>query len=48
VPERRPGDFYDNVYGVIRRGEPMRVSPESVREVIRVIGLVRDAAQIST
>ena len=33
--------FYDNVYGVIRRGEPMRVTPESVREVIRVIAMIR-------
>jgi predicted dehydrogenase len=33
--------FYDNVYGVIRRNEPMRVTPESVREVIRVIAMIR-------
>ena len=33
--------FYDNVYGVIRRNEPIRVTPESVREVIRVIGMIR-------
>ncbi|MDQ3441434.1 MAG: Gfo/Idh/MocA family oxidoreductase [Planctomycetota bacterium] len=33
--------FYDNVFGVLRRGESMRVTPESVREVIRVIGMIR-------
>ena len=33
--------FYDNVYGVIRRNEPMRVTPKSVREVIRVIAMIR-------
>jgi predicted dehydrogenase len=35
------GNFYDNVYGVIRKGEPMRVTPQHVREVIRVIGAIR-------
>jgi hypothetical protein len=38
----RPHDaFYDHVVGVLRRGEPMKITPESVREVMRVIGLVR-------
>jgi scyllo-inositol 2-dehydrogenase (NADP+) len=34
-------EFYDNVFGVIRRGDPMRITPESVREVMRVIGMIR-------
>ena len=33
--------FYENVFGVIRRGEPMRITPGSVREVMRVIGMIR-------
>jgi scyllo-inositol 2-dehydrogenase (NADP+) len=33
--------FYDNVFGVIRNGEAMRVTPESVREVIRVMAMIR-------
>jgi predicted dehydrogenase len=36
-----PHDFYDNVFGVLRRGEPMDITPESVREVIRTIALIR-------
>src|SRR5690606_22536367 len=39
--EWKAGSFYDNVTGVLRRDEPMRVTPESVREVIRVMGLIR-------
>ncbi|MDP6353736.1 MAG: Gfo/Idh/MocA family oxidoreductase [Planctomycetota bacterium] len=35
------GDFYDNVTGVMRREEEMIVTPESVREVIRVITEIR-------
>ncbi|MCC7191861.1 MAG: Gfo/Idh/MocA family oxidoreductase [Phycisphaeraceae bacterium] len=34
-------NFYDNVFGVIRRGEPQVITSESVREVIRVIALIR-------
>jgi predicted dehydrogenase len=30
-------DFYDNVYGVIRQGKMMDITPEQVREVIRVL-----------
>jgi hypothetical protein len=47
VPAEGPnvGNFYDNVFGVLRRGEPMRVTPESVREVMRVIGLIRKGTQ---
>src|SRR5690606_38231679 len=29
--------FYDNIVGVVRKGEKMRVTPESVREVMRTI-----------
>lgn len=35
------GSFYDNVYGVLRDKKKMVVTPESVREVIRVIGAIR-------
>jgi predicted dehydrogenase len=30
-------DFYDNVYSVIRRNKKMDITPEQVREVIRII-----------
>ena len=33
--------FYDNVFGVIRNNEPQRIDPVSVREVIRVVQLIR-------
>jgi predicted dehydrogenase len=33
--------FYDNVFGVLRNDEPQRIDPVSVREVIRVMGLIR-------
>ena len=39
------GTFYDNVTGVLRRGEAMVVTPESVREVIRVIVEIRDGTE---
>lgn len=32
-----PNDFYDNVYAVIRNRKKMDITPEEVREVIRVI-----------
>ncbi|MDF2441055.1 MAG: hypothetical protein JWN98_2039 [Abditibacteriota bacterium] len=32
-----PSDFYDNVFDVIRKNKKQEISPESVREVIRVI-----------
>jgi scyllo-inositol 2-dehydrogenase (NADP+) len=35
------GNFYDNVTGVIQRGEEMIVTPGSVREVIRVMVKIR-------
>jgi len=41
VGPRPHGAFYDNVAGVLRRGEEMRVTPQSVREVMRVISLIR-------
>lgn len=43
VEETRPttanvtSDFYDNVYAVVRHRKKMDITPESVREVIRVI-----------
>jgi predicted dehydrogenase len=39
------GNFYDNVFAVLRRGEPMRITPQSVREVIRVISMIRKGTQ---
>ncbi|MGB7157358.1 MAG: Gfo/Idh/MocA family oxidoreductase [Tepidisphaeraceae bacterium] len=39
--------FYDNVFGVIRRGEPMRIDPQSVREVIRVMAMIRKGTKFS-
>jgi len=35
------GGFYDNVTAVLRRGEPMYVTPESVRQVIDAIARIR-------
>lgn len=34
-------DFYDNVRDVLRHDKPMRISPESVSEVMRVISMIR-------
>jgi predicted dehydrogenase len=39
--------FYDNVFGVLRRGEQMRITPESVREVIRVMAMIRKGTKFS-
>lgn len=49
VPAEGPdrGNFYDNVYAVLRKGEPMAVTPESVREVIRVISLIRKGTKFT-
>ncbi len=47
VSSRPHGAFYDNVAGVLLRGEAMRVTPESVREVMRVLGLIRDGSNFS-
>ena len=41
TPAQPSGDFYDNVTAVLRRGEAMRITPQSVREVIHVIALIR-------
>ncbi|MEX0885537.1 MAG: Gfo/Idh/MocA family oxidoreductase [Phycisphaeraceae bacterium] len=43
VPAKGPTrlSFYDNVTGVLRRGEAMHVTPESVRELIRVVAEIR-------
>jgi predicted dehydrogenase len=35
------GDFYDSLTATLQRGEPMYVTPQSVRETMRVLGLVR-------
>ena len=32
-----PSDFYDNIYAVLRPDAPMDITPEQVREVIRII-----------
>jgi scyllo-inositol 2-dehydrogenase (NADP+) len=47
VEPRPEGAFYRNVAGALRRNEPMRVTPESVREVMRVIGLIRKGTAFS-
>ena len=36
-----PETFYDNVTAAVRRGEPLVVTPGSVREVLRVMALIR-------
>ena len=41
IESRVEGAFYDNVTGVLRRGEEMVVTPQSVRENIRVLSLIR-------
>src|SRR5205823_1257255 len=41
IGSRPRGAFSDNVYGVLRRGEPMHVTPQSAAEVMRVIGMIR-------
>ena len=38
---KRVMSFYDNVVGVLRRGQAMHVTPESVRELMRVLAAVR-------
>jgi predicted dehydrogenase len=42
---RNVGTFYDNVAGVLSGAQAKWVTPQSVREVIRVIGLVRESHQ---
>lgn len=41
VAPRPHGAFYDNVNGTLLRNEPFRVTPASVREVMRVLELIR-------
>jgi len=43
VPSTGPGigDFYDNVYAVLRQGKPMVVKPEEALEVVRVTQLCK-------
>ena len=41
IPPRPHGAFYDHVAAVLQGREAMRVTPESVREVMRVIALIR-------
>ena len=41
VPGRPHGVFYDHVAAVLAGREAMRVTPQSVREVMRVIALIR-------
>ena len=44
-PDR--SSYYDNVTGVLLRDEPMRVTPESVRERVRVIAAVRKGTRFA-
>lgn len=39
------GSFYDNVFAVIRRGEAIIITPQSVRETMRVIEMIRKNAK---
>jgi scyllo-inositol 2-dehydrogenase (NADP+) len=41
------GDFYGNVFDVLRNKGKMRVTPESAREVIRVIAMIRKGTAFS-
>lgn len=45
VPPRPHGTFYDHVHAVLRRGEALRVTPQSVREVMRVLSLIRKGSR---
>ncbi|MEA2710564.1 MAG: hypothetical protein QOF78_3165 [Phycisphaerales bacterium] len=45
VAQRPHGAFYDHVNGVIAGREAMRVTPESVRETMRVLGMIRKSAK---
>ncbi|HEX8520844.1 MAG TPA: Gfo/Idh/MocA family oxidoreductase [Tepidisphaeraceae bacterium] len=38
------GSFYDNVFAVLRANQPMIITPQSVRETMRVIRLIRTSA----
>ncbi len=47
-PVKRPGNFYDNVSEVLLKGVPMLITPESVREVIRVIAAARSGTPFAS
>ena len=44
---RPHGAFYDHVTAVLRGGQPMRVTPESVRETMRVLSLIRKGTKFA-
>ncbi len=43
VPALGPdiGTFFDNVYAVVREGKPQHITPQSVRETMRVLAMIR-------
>jgi scyllo-inositol 2-dehydrogenase (NADP+) len=41
------GEFYDNVFAVLRGGGEMVITPQSVRETMRVISLIRRGTAFS-
>ncbi len=41
------GDFYDNVYDVLRRRAAMHISPQAAREVVRVMDLIRKGSKFT-
>ncbi len=43
--DRPHGAFYDDVAAVLRHGKPMTVTPQSVRETMRVLFQIRKAAK---
>jgi len=45
VEPRPENTFYDNVVGVLKRGEAMRVTPQSARETLRVLSMIRESAK---
>ncbi len=45
VDDAPGGNFYDNVTEVLRRGGEMVVTPDSVREMMRVLDLLRNSAR---
>lgn len=40
-------DFYDHLYAALRRGKPLLVTPESVREMIRIMELCRQGTEFA-
>lgn len=43
IPAEGPdiGNFYDNVFAVLREGKPQHITPQSVRETMRVLSMIR-------